>query len=396
MELRAYLRTLTRKWWIILITFVVTYAATLALTFTQTPVYQSRATFIMKLSPAFRSDKNSASSLDILSRQPSIAATYTTLASSRMIRSQVVDALGVPAQQRRGLEVTSSVIPDTNVLAIVVRAPDPVLARDFTNAVGAATVEYVRGLYEVYELEPLDQADLPGAPILPNKPLNLTLGALVGLGLGVGVAFLVAYLQAPAENLSNVGVLDDETGVYNRRFFTLRLREEVSRARRNAYPLSVALMDVDHREVLKDVPELARQEALRSVARRLHAQLRDEDVMARFDDTVFAFLLPDLPGERAKAVAETLREALAASPVVLERSGMWLDLHGSAGVVSYLGDDAEGVPDAEQLLAQATQVLANTKSGFQEQVVLFSRNGERANGARVSTARGSRRAGDAR
>jgi diguanylate cyclase (GGDEF)-like protein len=396
MELRAYLRTLTRKWWIILITFVVTYAATLALTFTQTPVYQSRATFIMKLSPAFRSDKDSASSLDILSRQPSIAATYTTLASSRMIRGQVADALNVPGEQRRLLTVTSSVIPDTNVLAIMVQAPDPVLARDFTNAVGAATVEYVRGLYEVYELEPLDRAGLSDAPILPNKPLNLLLGAVVGLGLGVGVAFLAAYLQAPAENLSNVGVLDDETGVYNQRYFTMRLRQEMSRARRNGYPLSVALMDVDHRGVLDDVSGLVRHEALRYVARRLHTQLRDEDVMARFDDTVFAFLLPDLHGERAKAVVEELADALVASPLELDRSGARLDLHSSAGVVSYLASDAEVVPDAQELLAQATEALGNTKASFQEQVVLFSQNGDRAGVPRVPGVSGVPRAGDVR
>ncbi len=374
---------------------MVTYAATLALTFTQTPVYQSRATFIMKLSPAFRSDKNSASSLDILSRQPSIAATYTTLASSRMIRGQVADALNVPGEQRRLLTVTSSVIPDTNVLAIAVQAPDPILARDFTNGVGVATVEYVRGLYEVYELEPLDRASLSDAPILPNKPLNLMLGAVVGLGLGVGVAFLAAYLQAPAENLSNVGVLDDETGVYNRRYFTLRLRQEMSRSQRNAYPLSVALMDVDHRGVLEDVSGLVRHEALRYVARRLHGQLRDEDVMARFDDTVFAFLLPDLPGEHAKAMVEALGDALVASPLELERSGARLDLHSSAGVVSYQASDAEALPDAQELLAQATQALGNTKTSFQEQVVLFSRDGDRAGVSRVSGVSGVPRAGDA-
>src|SRR6266487_5331241 len=144
MELRAYLHTLARRWWIVLLVFVITYAATLAFTFTQKPVYQATATFVMTLGPAFRNNKDSASTLDILSRRTEIATTYTTLAASRMIKKQAADELGLSEEQRSELAVTSLLEAGTNVIDISVQGPNPRLVRDFTNTVGAKMVDYVQ------------------------------------------------------------------------------------------------------------------------------------------------------------------------------------------------------------------------------------------------------------
>jgi capsular polysaccharide biosynthesis protein len=110
-----------------------------------------------------------------------------------------VAALGLTAPQRADVTVTSDLLPGTNVVEIVGESRDPILARDFTDAVGAQTVSYVGDLYETYRLEPLDTANLTDIPIAPNKPLNLTLGAILGLVLGIGFALLAAYLQAPVD-----------------------------------------------------------------------------------------------------------------------------------------------------------------------------------------------------
>src|SRR6266487_296423 len=220
MELRAYLQTLARRLCIVLLVFVITYAATLAFTFTQQPVYQSTATFVLRLGPSFRNNKDSATTLDILSRRTEIATTYTTLAASRMIKKQAADELGLSEAQRAELSITSVLEAGTNVVDISVQGPNPRLVRDFTNTVGAKMVDYVQKLYEVYQLEPLDKATLPDTPAKPNKPLYLLIGGVMGLILGMGAGFLSAYLQAPSENITNVGILDDDTGVYDKHYFT--------------------------------------------------------------------------------------------------------------------------------------------------------------------------------
>jgi diguanylate cyclase (GGDEF)-like protein len=357
MELRVYLRTLISKWWIVLIVFLITYGATLAFTFTQKPVYQGRATYVVKLNASFSNDKDLASAVDILSRRTEIATTYTIVANSRQIKRLAAEELGLPAEQRADVSVASQLVPGTNVLELTVQAHDPVLARDFTNAAGTKLVLYAKDLYETYTLELLDASGLPDAPIKPNKLLNLMLGGVMGLILGSGFAFLAAYLQAPPENVTNVGILDDETGTYDKRYFASRLRQELSRARRNRYPLSLALINVDRQAALQGGSTLIRREALRRSALLLAPHLRDEDIMAHFDGSVFALLLPDTPGNIARDMIARLQTAIASSTIELERSGVKLDLQASAGIVVYPDIDTNNDIEAEGLIDQVTLAL---------------------------------------
>ncbi|HWQ16151.1 MAG TPA: diguanylate cyclase [Roseiflexaceae bacterium] len=357
MELRAYLRILMSKWWVVLVVFLVTYGVTLVLSFTQRPVYEARATYVVKLSANVGNEKDLASAVDILSRRTEIATTYTIVANSRQIKALAASALGLTPQRQADVKVSSQLVPGTNIVEITTQSSDPVLARDFTDAVGAQLAAYARNLYATYTLEPLDQASLPSRPIRPDKVLNLMLGGAMGLVLGVGLAFLAAYLQAPPENVTSLSLLDEETGVYNRRYLTMRLRQELSRAQRMGYSFSLALLNADHQRALHNAPEEVRREVYRRVALLLAGQLREEDTMASFGGGVFAFLLPDMAGDAAKELVERLQLAVSSRPIVLERSNTAFDLRSSAGIVTY----AENAPDqrveAEQLLEEVARSL---------------------------------------
>lgn len=373
MELKIYLRVLLRKWWIVLPAFLITFTATIVLTFTQTPTYQAAATFVVAPTGSFEDVRSFASGLDILSRRSEIATTYAEVATSRLIKREAADELSLSQDQRKSLSVDSQLLAGTNVLKITVEGSDPVLVRDFANTVGAKTMAYVQELYETYDLSPLDQATLPASPVKPNKKLNLVLGAVLGLALGGGLAFLSEYLQAPLENMTNLSILDSETGVYNDRYFRQRLGEEMSRARRNKYPLSLALMNVDHLEVMRtSFSPQVRNEALRKVAVFLKQYLREEDVLARLDGTVFAFLLPDVPGEKAQAIMEKLQTRIAWTPLEMEKSGVKLNLSGAAGVVAYQYNGT----GRDEFLARAARALQEAETAGYGKVCLLSENGD--------------------
>ena len=53
-------------------------------------------------------------------------------------------------------------------------------------------------------VEIVDRAKVPGAPIKPNRPMNLILGILIGLGLGFGVAILLRYLDTTIRSPEDV------------------------------------------------------------------------------------------------------------------------------------------------------------------------------------------------
>jgi diguanylate cyclase (GGDEF)-like protein len=235
--------------------------------------------------------------------------------------------------------------------------------------VGKKTVAYVEKLYGVYQLEALDTATPPTAPIRSTATTNVILGVLLGLGLGLGLAFFSEYMQSPLETMMNLGILDEETGAYNKRYFAQRLGEEMSRAKRNRYPLSLALMNVDDAGMMRtSLSPQFRSEALRKVTVFLKQYLREEDVMSRLDGTTFAFLLPDMPESKAKGIMEKLQTRVAWTAFEMEKSGVKLNLSGAAGVVAY---NYNGTSQAE-FLDKASRALQLAETGGYGKVYALS------------------------
>lgn len=50
----------------------------------------------------------------------------------------------------------------------------------------------------------VDRAKVPGLPVKPNRPMNMILGILVGLGLGFGVAILLRYMDTTIRSPEDV------------------------------------------------------------------------------------------------------------------------------------------------------------------------------------------------
>ncbi|MBN1487740.1 MAG: diguanylate cyclase [Anaerolineae bacterium] len=374
MELKSYLRILLKKWWIICIAFLVTLTATVIFTFTQMPIYEVVVTYVVAPTDTFPNTGSFANGLEILSRRAEIATTYTEVAISSLIRKQAASRLGLTDTQQRELEISSRVRAGTNVMEIVVEGENKELVTEYAKMVGQETVAYVANLYETYRMEELDIPDAPPEePVKPNKPLNIGLGGVFGLALGIGLAFLSAYLEAPVEDFTNFAILDTETGAYNKRYFTQRLGEEMSRAKRNEYPLTLALMNVDQLELIHSasLPKQVQNEALRKVAVFLKQYLRAEDIMARVDNTLFAFLLPDMSQIEAQALMEQLQTRIAWTAFEVEASGIKLNLSSAAGLVAY---DHNGT-EKEELFTKARQALQQAETTGYGKVQLFQGNG---------------------
>ncbi len=85
MELRAYLRILLDRWWIVLLAFVVTYATTLALTFLQPERFQAKATFVVGSTDATANSRDNASVIGTLAARPEIPETFAAMADSTLM-----------------------------------------------------------------------------------------------------------------------------------------------------------------------------------------------------------------------------------------------------------------------------------------------------------------------
>jgi diguanylate cyclase (GGDEF)-like protein len=98
--------------------------------------------------------------------------------------------------------------------------------------------------------------------------------------------------------------------VPNLRFFQQQLHVELERARREEQPLSLAVIDLDNlKEVNDTYGHLTGDQVLRDLARRLSAQLRGEDLLARYAGDEFVILLPGVSEERATEITGRLLDA---------------------------------------------------------------------------------------
>lgn len=366
MEVKAYLRILVQKWWLVIPALLITLGATAILTFTQQPVFESTATFIVKPNDAFPTGISLANSINILSLRTEIAYTYVEIATSARIKKNAVEQLGLTAEQKKNMVIDSRLRGGTNVLEITVSGPDPSLVQALANQVGAETVLYVNEVYDIYELKPLDAAPLPRSSIKPDKVLNLALGGILGLGLGVALSFLSTYLETPSHPVVTFDIVDAETGAYKERYFARRLAQEISRAKRNKYPLAVASIDVDHLGVTQSLPHRSRISTLRQAAALLQQNLRDEDIMAHVDGSTFAILLPDLTGHQAQTCVEEMQATITSTPFELGAEGSALNLVSAAGIAAY----SHNGTSSTELLATARQALEEAKSSANGKVSL--------------------------
>ncbi len=115
------------------------------------------------------------------------------------------------------------------------------------------------------------------------------------------------------ERVKQLAYLDGLTGIFNRRFFELRIEEEIERARRYAGGMAVIMVDIDHFKRLNDeFGHLLGDEVLRQVSSIFYQQLRKIDVVCRYGGEEFAILLSQTGPQHAMGVAEKLRRLVEA------------------------------------------------------------------------------------
>lgn len=110
------------------------------------------------------------------------------------------------------------------------------------------------------------------------------------------------------ERVKQLAYLDGLTGIFNRRFFELRISEEIERARRYATGMAVIMADIDQFKRLNDeFGHLLGDEVLRQVSSIFHQQVRKIDVVCRYGGEEFAILLTQTNAQQAFTIAEKLR-----------------------------------------------------------------------------------------
>jgi len=146
-------------------------------------------------------------------------------------------------------------------------------------------------------------------PILENDRLN---GAVLAFHDISEQKKYQESLRVVNEILEKQATTDALTGIYNRLKINTTLQSEVSRSKRYGSPLSVILLDIDKFKSINDTfGHLEGDNVLKELATLVSANIRGNDLFARWGGEEFMILAPCLQQEQALEFAEKLRGLVA-------------------------------------------------------------------------------------
>lgn len=179
------------------------------------------------------------------------------------------------------------------------------------------------------------------------------------------------------KSLRRRSLLDPLIGTWNRGAITRILSIEASRCIKLGQPLSVIVLDLDHFKHINDTyGHPAGDQVLIAVAGRLRACIRPQEALGRFGGEEFLVVLPGAGVVTALAVAERMREAIAARPESVE--GHTLALTISAGLAS---TEVHSRCTKEELVKLADEALYRAKTGGRNRVVASRADSAHRDGA---------------
>ena len=141
-----------------------------------------------------------------------------------------------------------------------------------------------------------------------QTPAVMVLGLLF-LSMTLNFGFLLMAMDRLRGEVADLALLDDLTGVANRRHLLQRLSEECARSERSSEPFSLLVIDLDGFKTINDTHGHAAGDAcLRHFTLMAQTRLRPGDMLARTGGDEFCVVLPSSSLREAATIARRVLE----------------------------------------------------------------------------------------
>jgi Mrp family chromosome partitioning ATPase len=194
LDVGVALRVIRRRAWLVVVSALVALGAAHLVTGAQQRRYEATATLFIDANPAVASamaPDTTATSIQLATLAQSMSTAYAALAQTRAVAVEAANRVGMPLSRVIG-HVRAEGQPGVQLVRVHADATTSAAAARVANAAAQALADRASGLKGAraahLRLDLVDPAQPPATPATPRPLLNLALGALLGLALGLGLA----------------------------------------------------------------------------------------------------------------------------------------------------------------------------------------------------------------
>lgn len=201
-ELRDYWRVIRSHAWVIGLVTVVAMLTSGVLSYRFIrPTYQATATLIV-----LQRSNPSAAATNAADQQlyDTLSQTFADLATSPDVLRAAARQVGLPSRGLPATSVTATPVTGTNLITLQVNMGGAQLAAHVVDALSVALAHKVLSLEKVDMVALANRASVPQTPVSPRPKLNVAIAGVLGVLVGLALAFLLEYLDSTYHTADDV------------------------------------------------------------------------------------------------------------------------------------------------------------------------------------------------
>lgn len=180
---------------IISITLIAMIVSGIVSYFIITPEYKSSTQILVNQAKA---DSSAALNTGEVQANVQLISTYSVILKSAAILNIVKEELNLDMSvSTLNSKITVESAQGSQVMTVSVADSDPTVALQIANKTAEVFEKEIKNIMSIDNVTvlPLAEDQENQSPVSPNPPLNIAIAAVVGLMIGVGLAFLLEYLD---------------------------------------------------------------------------------------------------------------------------------------------------------------------------------------------------------
>lgn len=207
-SIKDIFKTLKKRWKLImLLTLIAALISGTISYFLLTPVYQSSTQILVNQ----KQSENQLDSTQIRSNIDMIN-TYSVIIKSPAILEKVIDELELDQSvEQLSQKITINSQENSQVFSLTVQDSNPTKAVEIANTVSATFQKEIKDIMNVDNVSVLAKAEIKDnpTPVKPDPLMNIAIAVAVGLMAGIGLAFLLEYMDNTIRDEKDIETLLD-------------------------------------------------------------------------------------------------------------------------------------------------------------------------------------------